>query len=75
MVLPDSRRVSRAPRYLGYRFESVEGSLRCQLKLRESSAHRTLSDLTFTDSRGVKLAELVGVEMHVVPSARAVAAP
>src|SRR5689334_2442360 len=24
MVLPDSRRVSRAPRYLGYRFESVE---------------------------------------------------
>ncbi len=58
-----------------YRFESVEGSLRCQLKLRESSAHRTLSDLTFTDSRGVKLAELVGVEMHVVPSARAIAAP
>src|SRR3972149_9715322 len=27
MVLPDSRRVSRAPRYLGYRFESVELSL------------------------------------------------
>ena len=56
-----------------YRFESVEGALRCQLKLRESSAHHTLSDLTFTDSRGVKLAELLGVEMHVVPSARAVA--
>jgi hypothetical protein len=27
MVLPGSRRVSRAPRYLGYRFESVELSL------------------------------------------------
>src|SRR5581483_3111955 len=27
MVLPDSRRVPRAPRYLGYRFESVELSL------------------------------------------------
>ena len=57
-----------------YRFESVEGALRCQLKLRESSAHRTLSDLTFTDSRGVRLAELLGVEMHVVPSARTIAA-
>ncbi len=57
-----------------YRFESVEGPLRCLLKLRESGPHRTLSDLTFTDSRGVRLAELLGVEMHVVPSARAIAA-
>ena len=55
-----------------YRFDSVERPLRCMLKLRESSAHRTLSDLTFTDSRGMKLAELTGVEMHVVPSARSI---
>ncbi|RYE93378.1 MAG: hypothetical protein EOO75_04505, partial [Myxococcales bacterium] len=42
------------------------GSLRCLLRSRAPSEHRTVSDLSFVDPAGRLVAELRDVEMHML---------
>ena len=48
----------------------VKGEVRAILAGRESKADRSVSDLVFVDEQGTPLAELTGVEMHVLPGSR-----
>jgi len=45
-----------------------EGPIHATLTRRSASGARAVSDITFTDERGVPIAELKGVETHLLPS-------
>jgi hypothetical protein len=48
----------------------ARGDLRCILTAREAHADRGLCDLVFVDDRGAAVAEMRGVQTHVLPGTR-----
>jgi hypothetical protein len=55
--------------FVRHRRELSAGPIRCALRGRSVGDHRTVSDLTFAADDGSLVAELRGVEMHMLPEA------
>jgi acyl carrier protein/NADP-dependent 3-hydroxy acid dehydrogenase YdfG len=53
--------------YRAYRSGPASGPVRCEVRARVAAKHRTLTDIRFLDDAGELLAELRGVEMHLLP--------
>ncbi|HJL25039.1 MAG TPA: polyketide synthase dehydratase domain-containing protein, partial [Polyangiaceae bacterium LLY-WYZ-15_(1-7)] len=54
-----------------FRAGLVEGDVRAVLRGREKKGDKSVSDVVFFDAEGAPIAELRGVEMHVLPGSRA----
>ncbi|MDB5099240.1 MAG: polyketide synthase, partial [Cyanobacteria bacterium RYN_339] len=56
--------------YRAYFPGPARGPVRCEVRARVAAKHRTLTDIRFLDDAGELLAELRGVEMHLLPEKR-----
>jgi hypothetical protein len=56
--------------YRAYMPGPARGPVRCEVRARVAAKHRTLTDIRFLDDAGELLAELRGVEMHLLPEKR-----
>jgi hypothetical protein len=56
--------------FRNYQVGPARGPVRCEVRARVAAKHRTVTDLRFLDEFGELIAELRGVEMHLLPEQR-----